>query len=132
MSLLSFAELVSLATRHGFDNPRVAAAVAMAESGGDPSANGDAQFGGSHGLWQINLPAHPEFASVDLFDPDNNAKAALAISNRGKNWEPWTTYRNGAFRKYLQNDDSALDALVVAALVALVAYAGRRGIKVPT
>lgn len=37
----------------------------------------------------------------DLFDADENAKAAYAISNNGKSFGPWSTYTDGSYEKYL-------------------------------
>jgi hypothetical protein len=76
----------------------------MAESGGNPSAVGDLNItpGGSEGLWQVNLHAHPSYDPTKLFDPVYNAKAALAISSGGSNWHPWSTFNSGAYQKYLQ------------------------------
>lgn len=96
---LSLVQLRALAQRAGFPDPDVAAAVAMAESGGYPGAVGDG--GISRGLWQINIAAHPQMAWDDLFDPDKNAKAALQLSNGGADWTPWTMYRNGAYKRFL-------------------------------
>ena len=78
-----------------------AAAIAMAESHGDSRAVGD--NGDSIGLWQIHVPSAPrEFKQRDaLFHPGVNAQAAFAISSGGTNWQPWTTYRNGAYKRYL-------------------------------
>lgn len=97
---MNLTELELLAASVGFPNPALAAAVAMAESGGNPNAYGDAEYGGSIGLWQINLPAHPNYSESDLYNPTFNAKAAYAISSQGTNWQPWTTYRTGAYKKY--------------------------------
>lgn len=97
---MNIGELQQLALKHGFPDPNLAAAVAMAESGGNATAVGDVQYGGSIGLWQINLPAHPEYDSKSLEDPDYNANAAFAISKGGTNWQPWTTYRTGAYKPY--------------------------------
>jgi hypothetical protein len=97
---MNLQQLQQLATSVGFPDPGLAAAVAMAESGGDPSAYGDAQYGGSVGLWQINLPAHPEYTAAELDDPTTNARAVYAISSGGTNWEPWTTYRTGAYLRW--------------------------------
>lgn len=101
-SPLTLEQLQELAATVGFPDPNLAAAVAMAESGGDPAAYGDAQYGGSYGLWQINLPAHPEYSGDPsvLYDPTTNAQAAFKISSSGTNWKPWTTYRTGAFQKW--------------------------------
>jgi len=101
---LSLVSLRELAARHGFPDPDLAAAVAMAESGGYASAVGD--FGTSFGLWQIHTPAHPQFRFTDLFDVDNNARAALAISNKGTNWKPWSTFNDGKHLKYLRRPAS--------------------------
>jgi hypothetical protein len=102
MSTLSLAQIQELAASVGFPNANLAAAVAMAESGGNSNAYGDAQYGGSLGLWQINLPWHPQYQANPnaLYDPTFNAKAALAISNGGTNWNPWTMYRNGAYMRW--------------------------------
>lgn len=98
---MTLAQVRALAVRVGFPDPDTAAAVAMAESAGDPSAKGDG--GNSLGLWQINVPSHPEYAAVPLLDPEQNARAALVVSENGTNWSPWTQYRNGAFRRYMPN-----------------------------
>lgn len=68
-------------------NPQVAniaAAVATAESGGDPNA---VSASNDYGLWQINR-IHGAQASLDVM---TNAKAAVAISNNGKDWGAWCT-----------------------------------------
>jgi hypothetical protein len=99
---LSLAALVALAQSVGFPDPSLAAAVAMAESRGVPDVVGDPQAGGSYGLWQINLPSHPQYKSnpTALFDPTFNARAAFQTSSAGRNWQPWTTYRTGAYKKW--------------------------------
>jgi Lysozyme like domain len=99
---LTLAQLTALAATVGFPNPPLAAAIAMAESGGNPGAIGDLNIspGGSVGLWQINLAAHPSYTADQLTDPTANAQAAFAISSAGTNWRPWTTYMTGAYKKY--------------------------------
>ena len=107
---MTLAQLRALAVAVGFADPNVAAAVAMAESGGDPCARGDPDIGpdctdpataSSFGLWQIHVPAHPEYSAPALFDPTTNARAALAISRSGADWSPWSTFTSGAYAKYL-------------------------------
>ncbi len=45
------------------------------------------------GLWQINDVAHPEYPNHDLlFQGAYNAQAMAAISSKGTNWNPWSTY----------------------------------------
>lgn len=96
---LTIDQLRQLSRAVGFIDPDTAAAVAMAESCGNPAALGDK--GDSIGLWQINVPAHPESDRSRLMDPEYNAREALRISKRGADWSKWTCYRNGGFRKYL-------------------------------
>ena len=96
---LSKAALIALCTRLLFPDPKLAAAVALAESRGYPGVLGDQRR--SVGLWQINLDYHPRYTRAELTDPEANAIAAFKISRGGTNWGPWTTYRNGAYRHFL-------------------------------
>jgi hypothetical protein len=100
--MISGAELTSLALNAGFSpgDAAIAAAVALAESGGNPAAVGDQ--GNSVGLWQINLPAHPEFRTWNLRDPQTNATAAFQVWQRaGGSFSPWTAFHSGAYQAYL-------------------------------
>jgi hypothetical protein len=77
---------------------KMAAAIALAESGGRPGAtDNDSNGSTDRGLWQINS-VH---GAASTYNPLGNAKAAVAISGDGANWTPWTTFTSGAFRKYL-------------------------------
>lgn len=112
---LSFDELVTLAQNTGFDDPNTAAAIALAESGGDPNAyNKEAQdvpgkYGresaddmlGSYGLWQIYRAAHPEYADQNLNDPQTNANAAFATWQSADGFHPWSTFNNGKYLQYM-------------------------------
>ena len=105
MANLSFVQLYRLAVSAGFpegSSAQTAAAIALAESGGNPQAVGDVALGGSYGLWQVFLPAHPQYDEQSLFNPTYNAKAALAISSGGSNFQPWSTYNSGAYKSFLQ------------------------------
>lgn len=83
----------------------IAVAIAYAESSGDPNALGD--NGNSLGLWQINLPAHPEYSGANLYDPQTNADAAFAIYQQaGNSFSPWTTFKTGAYAQYLGGSSS--------------------------
>lgn len=90
---LSMGELRSLAAAAGFTglDLNIAVAVAMAESGGHPEALGDA--GASYGLWQVNIPSHPEYKLNPevLYTPAVNAEAAFKIKTAG-GWVMWSTY----------------------------------------
>lgn len=99
--VLSLAQLRELAVAVGMAEPDVGAAIAMAESGGRTQAMGDG--GKSVGLWQINVEACPkEYANKDMLRHGGfNAVAANAMSNGGTNWQPWATFRNGTYKKYL-------------------------------
>jgi Lysozyme like domain len=107
----------------GADQANVAAAIALAESGGCRYAlagpvdvrpvkqcrYNHTDGANSQGLWQINIApgAHPEWAGYDLFDPDVNATAAITISQHGTDWSPWVTYESGAYLAYLPGTDVA-------------------------
>lgn len=110
---LTLPQLTVLAQKHGFPDPALAAAIAMAESnGGDPNAlhyslnqrilPQGTMAENSVGLWQINkvkseacvwneftsmwdCPA-TKYASWNLTDPDVNAQAAYEITQGGTNW----------------------------------------------
>lgn len=92
-----------------------AEAVARAESGGNAAAHNDTPATGdnSYGLFQINmlgamgpsrLKAYGLASNNDLLDPTTNAKVAYAMSGGGTNWSPWSTFKNGAYRKFLGTD----------------------------
>jgi hypothetical protein len=68
----------------------LAAEIAEAESGGRQYATGAA---GERGYWQIN----PDHGSLSTYAPMGNAKAAVEISDNGRNWSPWTTYTQGLY-----------------------------------
>lgn len=94
------------------DALRTAWAVMMAESGGNARAhNPNAGTGdNSYGLFQINmlgnlgpdrLKRYKLGRNEDLFDPRTNAQIAYAMSKGGTSWGPWSTYKTGAYKKYL-------------------------------
>jgi lysophospholipase L1-like esterase len=87
----------------------IAAAVALAESGGDPHNRGPETGTNSNGtvdwgLWQINTvhtQYYPNGSEQNMLNPDKNCDAAIAISNNGSDWTPWTTYNNDKYKEYL-------------------------------
>lgn len=98
--VFSFADLQNLWIQAG-GNPakaKIAAAVAMAESGGRRTAqhrNSDGSI--DRGPWQINS-VH---GAQSTLDPRGNARAAVAISKNGTSWTPWVTFKSGAYQRFL-------------------------------
>jgi hypothetical protein len=112
MSTMSAEQIAQAAYKAGFRGQALttATAVALAESGGDPESHNGTPPDNSYGLWQVNMigdlgPARRDQFGLDsnreLFEPDENAKAAYAIADHGKNFEPWSTYQDGAYKKHL-------------------------------
>lgn len=80
---------------------RLAYAVMMAESSGDPKRIGDTHLQmPSVGLFQINQIWH-HYSTEELQNPEFNIKIAKEISSKGRGWNNWTTYRTGQYQKYL-------------------------------
>ena len=106
----TLAQLYQLAVNAGFRGAAAvtAAAIAMAESGGNPTSyNPETQAGtapgmGSYGLWQVYLTDHPQYSASYLDTPQGSANAAFAIYQAaGNSFSPWSTYKSGAYRQYL-------------------------------
>lgn len=99
------AQLMDLAQRAGFPDPNIAAAIALAESAGDPEAiNNCPPREYSVGLWQINLLAQPHLTKEEMFDPEKNAKEAYRLF-KARGYKPWGAYthppENPRYKKYL-------------------------------
>lgn len=80
------------------------AAIALAESRGNPNARNDNDNGGtqsSFGLWQISTGTHTP-PSSNWSDPVANAKLAVG-KYQSQGLEAWGTYTSGAYRKFLAN-----------------------------
>jgi hypothetical protein len=114
---LTAAQIAAYAANAGFSGSslQTAVAIALAESSGNPSVVGDTNItpGGSVGLMQINLAAHPQYTAAQLLDPQANMDAAYQVyQSAGGSFTPWTTYNTGAAAAYLPST-----ALVSASLV---------------
>lgn len=111
MSNYTFAEIEALWRQAGGSAiyAPMAAAVALAESGGNPNAVNKNKNGSTdRGLWQINS-IH---GSQSTFNAVNNARAAIAISNNGTTWRAWATAWSDSFGStYLGAGAPALDRL---------------------
>ena len=93
-------DIRALWTRAGGDPAKqnLAAAVAMAESGGRPNiTNRNSDGSIDRGLWQINS-VHGALSTLDRL---GNAKAAISISSNGRNWNPWVAFKNGSYKQFL-------------------------------
>ena len=87
----------------GDSQAKMAAAIAMVESGGDPNQHNYNPSTGddSYGLWQINMlgsmgpTRRKQFGISDnsqLYNPETNARAMAIVSQDGGNFSPWSTY----------------------------------------
>lgn len=118
MANLSQAQIAMYAQSAGMSNPQVMAAIAMAESGGNPRAHNAIPPDNSYGLWQINMlgsmgPARRKQYGISsndqLYDPATNARAAAKILS-GQGPGAWSTYTSGAYKKYLNGSGGAVQA----------------------
>jgi lysozyme-like protein len=130
MATLTREQIAALAQQAGFtgDDVKIAVAVALAESGGDPNDlnNNPVTRDLSYGLWQINMlgslgpERRKEFgitSNNQLFDPATNARAAHIVwKNAG--WNAWTTYTRGTYKKFLDGGSSLGNAVLGGALAA--------------
>lgn len=91
----------------------VMAAIAMAESGGNPEAIGDTDTSyPSYGLWQIRsvhageIPNFfPSQGSNEWANPCDNASAAWSVY-KSQGLDAWSTYSSGSYRKYMPGGTS--------------------------
>lgn len=117
---LTPAGIASLALQSGCDPAAatIATAVAMAESAGSPSAQGDiglmtSVWDWSAGLWQIRGLRTERGTggirdSVANQDVNHNAAAMFAISQACTDWTPWSTYNSGAYLQFMSLAEQAV------------------------
>jgi len=79
------------------------AAIALAESSGNPSAH---NASGASGLWQILGAPTGWTGSTDWYNPQTNARAAVAKYHT-QGLAAWQSYTSGAYRKYLKGGVTA-------------------------
>ncbi len=99
---------------------RLAVAVGLAESGGNPTARGanpptpGCPAGSTdRGAWQLNTCYHPEVSGACADDLACAARQTYRISAGGGEWREWTTYTSGAYLAQLAAADQAIAVLVV-------------------
>lgn len=113
MSILSTAQLVTLAQSVGFQGPDLATAVAIAlvESSGNTQAQNPNEP--SYGLWQIDTDYHPQFSIQQLLDPQANAQAAYQVYlESGSSFRQWTgSFTNGKYRAFLPQVQQTIAAM---------------------
>lgn len=113
--------IAAYAANAGFagEQVKIAVAVALAESGGDPNNHNTTPPDDSYGLWQINMyqglgpSRRKEFglASNDqLFDPATNARVAYGIYKRS-GWTAWTTYTRGKYKDFLKDAEIGINGV---------------------
>jgi hypothetical protein len=115
---MNYDELVELSKDVGLNDnrARIAAAIALAESGGNPSTVVHDSDDDSYGLWQINMkgPLGPQrrhdfgLPNNDaLLDARRNAMVMAHISSKGGNFSAWTTYTSGKYKDFLKDKSLA-------------------------
>jgi hypothetical protein len=62
-------------------------------------------------MWQINSCYHAEVSDDCAYRAQCNANAAYRISAGGTNFGPWSTYRSGRYRAYLDEAQASVDRL---------------------
>ncbi|MEU7904699.1 NlpC/P60 family protein [Actinoplanes sp. NPDC049118] len=114
MPRYSAEQIYGFARRAGFtpDEAATMTAISLAESGGNSRAH-NPHGEDSRGLWQINGRAHPGLmAKYNLYDPQDNAKAAYEVSRHGADISPWTVTHGGSSARYLRHREEAQSAAI--------------------
>ena len=121
---LGFEELELLARQAGFsleDSPTIAA-IALAESGGDPNAHNPRYPDNSYGLMQVNMLDEPGYmlgaerrarygleSNEELKDPLTNMRAAKDIFDT-QGLGAWSVYKSGAYKNHLPGNFTPLQS----------------------
>jgi len=106
MAKITINQALQMAANAGFRGSaqKTITAIAICESGLKTDAIGPL---GEVGILQIYPKAHPTIPRSCMLDPQCSFNVAYSdISNKGTNFNPWTTYRNGCYRQYIAMIDS--------------------------
>jgi hypothetical protein len=95
----------------GLGDPRLMAAIGMAESSGNPAANGPPD---GRGLWQIEWPVWGSHMAkrglTDAYDPRQNAAMAGEVL-RSQGLGAWVVYNTGAYRQFMAKGGMSFDTM---------------------
>lgn len=111
MAVIPVSQIASYAYAAGFrgNSLTTAIAICLAESGGNTTAvNHNTNGTTDYGLWQINSVHSQYNGTLLLSNPAYNAQAAWELSSHGINWQPWTTFNTGAYKKFLSQAQAAI------------------------
>jgi hypothetical protein len=109
---ISDPDIANAARQAGFAGPDLvtAVAIAIAESGGNPTAvnrrnrNGTADFG----LWQINSVHNALLKQGNWQNPADNARMAKAVYDDAGGFRPWAVYNSQKYRIYVPRATTAV------------------------
>ncbi|WDL95714.1 transglycosylase SLT domain-containing protein [Alicyclobacillus sp. ALC3] len=109
MAFLAPAQVAHYAYEAGFRGRALVTAVAIAKAESTFNTAAVNPNDTCYGLWQVStIHDKPPLA---LMNPSFNAKMAYQISEGGRNWDPWTTYMNGAYKHYWSIAETAARAI---------------------
>jgi hypothetical protein len=99
----------ALAAGVGFkgESLNIIVAIVGAESAFDTDAtnqNSDKTKSWDRGLVQINQRWHPEVSTKEAFCPYCSLVAAWIISKHGTDFTPWSTFKNGAYKRWMPDE----------------------------
>lgn len=105
MTVYSGPQIRQLCAVAGFpaDVTEVAAAIALAESGGNTDAVNNRVATRAVGLWQIEIrQAHKDVTEEQARDARFSTSYALHLwQGRGRQFTDWTAYNNGSYKRFL-------------------------------
>jgi lysozyme-like protein len=110
MSTLTVAQARTIAGAAGFTGTAldVIVAIAQAESGLVTDARnqaGNTPPSTDRGILQVNSYWHPEVSDACCDDPACAFAAGYTLSAQGTDFTPWSTFGNGAYRRFLPMED---------------------------
>lgn len=94
-----------------YNQIQVIVGIAGAESGYDPAAqhrNSDGSL--DRGILQINSFWHSEVSDAQAYDPQQAFLAAYRISGHGLNFNAWSTFKSGAYTRFIPTHGPSFQA----------------------